>query len=101
MNEEQKNQYKAVKQNLSSIQLKIKNDLKAGNFPRLEDTDQFIAITEEMNSLSAIEWSEAMDKFMKLVEEFKETVKSQNQQLLQDTFQKLLDSKASCHKKFR
>ncbi len=101
MNEEQRKQYKAVKQNLSSIQLVIKKDLKEGKVPRQEDINQFVTISEEMQSLGAPEWRESMTSYMNIIEEFKRAAMSEDLQLLTEVFQKLMDSKAACHKLFR
>ncbi len=101
MNAEQRERYKSVKQNLSLIQLKIKKDLKAGIFPVAEDTDLFISTSEEMKSLSGSEWRESMDNYMHVLAEFQKAINSQNQQAVQENFQRLLDSKVACHKKFR
>ncbi|PIE64101.1 MAG: hypothetical protein CSA26_09895 [Desulfobacterales bacterium] len=101
MNDEQGKQYRAVKQNLSSIQLVIKKDLKEGRVPRQEDIYQFIAISEEMDSLSAPEWGESMAEYMVVLEAFKKAVTYRDSDLLMEKFQKLMDSKVACHKKFR
>ncbi len=101
MNAEQRKKYKAVKQKLSSVQLVIKKDLKDGKMPRQKDINQFVAMSEEMDSLNSPEWQESGAEYMKIIEEFKKAAMSENPQLLMDIFQKLMDSKAACHSLFR
>jgi len=101
MNNKQQNEFKTVKQHLSTIQLVIKKDLKDGQLPRVEDADQFTEISDEMDRLCQNEWRTAMDDYMVRLEQFQTAMKGRDLQAIKDAFQRLLDCKASCHKKFR
>lgn len=101
MNKKQLNEFKSVKQRLSKIQLVIKKDLKDGQLPRVEDADQFTEISDEMENLCLYEWRATMDDYMVRLEQFQTAMKGRDLQAIKDTFQSLLDCKASCHKKFR
>jgi len=101
MNKKQQDEFKSVKQRLSTIQLTIKKDLKGGRLPQVKDAEQFTSISDEMDRLCQNEWRPAMDDYMDQLGQFKTAVKSGDLQAIENAFQKLLDDKASCHKKFR
>ena len=101
MNKKQQNEFKSVKRRLSRIQLFIKNDLKDGQLLRVEDTDQFTEISDEMDRLCQNEWRTAMDDYRVRLKQFQAAMNGIDLQAIKDTFKNLLDCKASCHKKFR
>jgi XXXCH domain-containing protein len=101
MNQQQQNAFKSVKQRLSAIQLVIKKDLKDGQLPRVEDADQFSEISDEMDHLCQKEWRAAMDDYKARLGQFQTAMEGKDLQAIKDAFQRLLDCKASCHKKFR
>lgn len=101
INKEQQDEFKSVKQRLSTIQLAIKKDLKAGQLPQLEDVEQFIATSDKMDRLGQNEWRTSMDDYMDRVRQFQTAMKGRDLQAIEDAFQGLLDCKVSCHKEFR
>lgn len=101
MNKKQQNEFKSVKQRLSKIQLVIKKDLKDDKLPGLEDAEQFIEISAEMDRLCQNEWRMTMDDYMLRLEHFQTAMKGRDLQTIKEAFQGLLDGKVSCHKKFR
>lgn len=101
MNEKQQNEFKSVKQRLSKIQLVIKKDLKDGRLPRVADADQFMATSHEMNRICQNEWQATMDDYMERLGQFHAAMKGGDLHTIKDAFQRLIDCKASCHKKFR
>ena len=101
INKEQQDEFKSVKQRLSTIQLAIKKDLKDGQLPQVEDIDQFTATSDEMNRLCQDEWRMAMDYYMDRLGLFQTAVKGRDLQAIEDAFQGLLDCKVSCHKEYR
>ncbi len=101
INKKQQDEFKSVKQRLSTIQLAIKKDLKDGQIPQMEDVDQFTAISDEMDRLCQNEWRTAMDDYMDRLGQFQTVMKGRDLQAIEDAFQGLLGCKVSCHKKFR
>ncbi|MBW1635092.1 MAG: GAK system XXXCH domain-containing protein [Deltaproteobacteria bacterium] len=101
MNKKQQSEFKAIKQRLSTIQLVIKKDIKEGRIPSSEDTDQFIAISGEMDSSCQDEWREAMDDYLEHLAQFRTAVADSDLQAVETCFKDLLDCKASGHKLFR
>lgn len=101
INKEQQDEFKSVKQRLSTIQLAIKKDLKAGQLPQVEDVEQFIATSDKMDRLGQNEWRTSMDDYMDRVRQFQTAMKGRDLQAIEDAFQGLLDCKVSCHKEFR
>ena len=101
MDKHQLHEFKLVKRRLSAIQRIIKDDLKEGRPPQPKDVIDFVASSEEMNDLCANEWPAAMDAYMDLLEQFQEAASGGSNQHINDRFQKLLESKISCHKAFR
>jgi len=101
MNKEQLSEFKSVKQRLSTLHLVIKKDFKNDQLPSRADTEQFIAISAEMNSLCQEKWRTTMDDYIDLLTRFQNSVKGKDLQAAQDGFHSLLDRKATCHKKYR
>lgn len=101
INKKQQDEFKSVKQRLSTIQLAIKKDLKDGQLPQAEDVDQFTATSDEMSRLCQNEWRAPMDDYMDRLGQFQIVMKDRDLQAIKDAFQELLDCKVSCHKKFR
>jgi XXXCH domain-containing protein len=100
-NKQQQDEFKSVKQRLSAIQLIIKKDLKEGRLPRVDDLDQFIATSREMDRLCQYEWRAAMDNYIDRLEQFETAMKNGELQAIEDAFHELLDRKNVCHKDFR
>ena len=100
-NKQQQDEFKSVKQRLSTIQLTIKKDLKDGCLPRVDDADQFVAISGEFSRLCQNELREAMDKYIDRLEQFETAMKNGEKSEIEDAFQGLLDCKSACHKEFR
>jgi cytochrome c556 len=67
----------------------------------VEDANQFIEISDEMDRLCQNEWRTAMDDYRIRPEQFQAAMKGRDLQAIKDAFQKFPDCKASCHKKFR
>lgn len=101
INKKQQDEFKSVKQRLSTIQLAIKKDLKDGQLPQVEDVDRFTATSDEMDRLCQNEWRAAMDDYMDRLGQFQIVMKGRDLQAIKDAFQELLDCKVSCHKQFR
>ena len=94
-------EFTSVKQRLSAIQLVIKKDLKNGRLPRMDDADQFIATSREMDRLCQHDWRAAMDRYIDQLEQFETAMKSGDQQAIEDAFHELIENKNACHKEFR
>lgn len=101
MGQRERNQYRALKQELSRVQINIKHSLKADTLPRPEDSARFIRLSQEMHLISDKDWLEAMERYAMLLEKFSQAVESGNLHAVQDSFRQLLECKASCHKQFR
>ena len=93
--------FKSAKQRLSAIPIVIKKDTKNGQIPRLEDVNRFVAESNEMNRLCQTEWRTAMDEYMVRLGNFQAAIKQKERQAIKAAFQRLLDCKVHCHKKFR
>ena len=100
-NKGQQDEFRSVKQRLSAIQLVIKKDISDGRLPRVDDVDNFIATSREMDRLCQNEWRVAMDKFIDRLEQFGNAMKNGELQAIEDAFYELLDCKNACHKEFR
>ena len=101
LSEAQKHEFKKVKRRLSAIQKMIKMDLKENQLPRTNDTSDFVATSEEMDTLCPKEWRVAMNKYMEQLKTFQAAMANGDQMAAGEAFQKILDSKVSCHKEFR
>jgi len=101
MDKKQQDEFKSVKQRLSKIQLVIKKELKEDRLPAAADTEQFMSISDEMNNLCHEKWRKTMDDYMVLLGQFQTAIRGGDLQRAQDGFHRLLDGKASCHKKYR
>jgi len=101
MDEHQQHEFKIVKRRLSAIQTTIKNDLHEGRHPQSRDVADFVAASREMENRCMGEWRAAMSAYMERLEQFQADVARGHIQDVSDSFQKLLDSKISCHKAFR
>ena len=94
-------EFTSVKQRLSAIQLVIKKDLKDGRLPRMDDADQFIAASREMDRLCQNEWRAAMDRYIGQLEQFETAMKNGELQAVENAFHELIESKNTCHIEFR
>lgn len=101
MEESKRDQFKSLKQSMSTAQINIKKSLKANEFPEINDIDIFINLSKEMYRLCENEWPDEMNKYMVLLEKLTEAVDLQNQHHFHEIFLQLLERKVSCHKLFR
>lgn len=101
MSKQQQDEYKLVKQRLSTIHKVIKLDLKDDKLPQPDVTARFIATSEEVERLAHHTWKTAMDDYMERLAQFQTAMKGKDILTIKNAFQGLLDCKISCHKAFR
>ena len=99
--DERTDRFRSIKQRLSAVQQNINISLKADKLPADEVCNQFLELSVEFHRLSANEWATETARHINLVKVFIEATRIKNQQLAEETFEKLLDGKVSCHKRFR
>lgn len=101
MTDQQREDYKVLKRQLSEAQLLIKHSLADDSLPKNEEVTLFSELSAKMEQLSMPAWKTAMQVYMEQLTLFEKAVQEQDLANAKEAFAGLMDVKAAGHTQFR